>query len=521
MHHSFCIGRLIHDTIYLNRGYDMLKVILCDMDGTLIDSDDLVIKIYQRLTQTYIPKVSFESLDLGDVFQSSYTEVLAKLYGEVNEEHLKFIHTTHQALKHHDLKLFDGVDDLLKSLKKQGNKLGLLTSELRSIALDELNILGIDHYFDHILAFDDLEKPKPYPNGLFAHMTYFNVKANEMIYIGDQKSDGIAAQKAGVYSVLMDWSKTKSIDYQKQFNHVAHDANELMSMISFQSKACIQLPQNRYLRIMQFTDFHLMNDEKDTFTYKLISDLINQENPDFIVLTGDQTMSKDAPMLYEQLGSFMDHFKIPYTYVFGNHDTEHGITYESLIKAISKSKYLIFDQGPQYLGYGNHVIKIVDQSFQMKGSLVMLDTHIDNMYMIDNQLTWGYGSITDHQILWYENIMKLYPSPHLAFFHIPIPEIKEIKNSNVQYTGDFNEEPCTPPVNTNFFEVAKRHNVKAMFFGHDHLNDISYIKDKINLCYGRVSGHYEYGIPGFPKGARMITFDQEGHVKTYVVIHQK
>jgi len=497
----------------------MLKVIIFDMDGTLIDSDELVMKIYERLTQYETPKVSFESLDLGDVFQSSYKEVLMKLYGEVKEEHLDFIYQTHRELKHRYLKLFDGVIHLLESLKKEGYRLGLLTSELRDIAVDELNILGIAHYFDHILAFDDLKKPKPYPDGLYEHMTHFNCTKDEIMYIGDQKSDGTAASRAKVYSVLMDWKCVKSLDYHMLFQHVAHTKEDLLDIISYYAKATIQMPNHRDLKILQLTDFHLMNDEKDQLTYQLIHDMINHVNPDFIVLTGDQTMSDDAPMLYERLGSYMDQFRTPYTFVFGNHDTEHNVTYQSLIKAISKSKCLVFNEGPEHLGYSNHVIKIVDENHIIIATLVMLDTHVDDMYDIDGKMTWGYGSITQNQITWYQHMMSLYPYPNLVFYHIPIPEVKEIKEKNTPFIGEFNEEPCTPPVNFNFFEVAKKHQAKAMFFGHDHLNDYTYMKDDIILSYGRVSGHYEYGMPGFPKGARLINISKDGAVKTHVILH--
>ncbi|HBY65747.1 MAG TPA: hypothetical protein DEG42_05150, partial [Acholeplasmataceae bacterium] len=50
----------------------MIKVILFDMDGTLIDSDALVLSIYNKLINKYPPKTDFSNLDLGDVFPSSY-----------------------------------------------------------------------------------------------------------------------------------------------------------------------------------------------------------------------------------------------------------------------------------------------------------------------------------------------------------------------------------------------------------------------------------------------------------------
>jgi HAD superfamily hydrolase (TIGR01509 family) len=494
----------------------MLKAIIFDMDGTLIDSDELVLKIYETLIKTYPPKHLFESLDLGDVFASSYPEVVRKLYDDVKVEHLNLIHHIHQTIKHRYLKVFPGVKVLLETLRQKGYKLGLLTSELRDIALDELKILGIDHFFDHIIAFDDVKKGKPDPEGLLDMMDYVKCQRHELVYIGDQRSDGLTAQQASVYSILMDWHHAKPLSYQRLFSHVAHQHHDVLKIIDFLETSFIIMPKTGPLKIVQFTDLHLMHDEKDILTYQLMTDIINHEKPDLIVFTGDQTMSDKAVFLYKELGLFMDEFKIPYTFVFGNHDTEHGITYQMLIDAISKSTTSMFNQGPKHLGYGNHLIRIENEHHQCLSTLIMLDTHVDDTYMMNGQPTWGYGMLSEDQINWYEQMTRIYPVPHLVFFHIPIYEVREAKKE----CGEYLENASTPPVKNRFLDVAKNHRVKAMFYGHDHYNDFIYHEDSVLMAYGRVSGHYDYGTPGFPKGARVIELDQHLNLKTYVILHQ-
>ena len=498
----------------------MIKVVLFDMDGTLINSDQLVIHIYEKLTKTYPPNIPFESLDLGDVFAASYPDVLQMLYGEFKQEHLDEIFRLHNEAKHRYLQSFEGVDELLKDLKHQGYRLGLVTSELRSIALDELHILHLDHYFDHIVAFDDVKNPKPDPEGLHDHLKFFHCKSDEAIYIGDQKSDGKAAENALIYSVLMDWNHAKSLEYKQCFDHIAHDVQELMSIIHYLDTNEIIISEKKSFNVLQFTDLHLMNDEKDEKTYTLMRDMVEYTKPQFIVLTGDQTMSREAVMLYERLSVFMDELKVPYTYVFGNHDVESNTTYQELIDVMKSSKYLIFNQGPVHLGYSNHSILLKSKARKTLGVLVFIDTHIDEIYEVNHEKKWGYGAISRDQIMWYNRLIKRHPHPHLMFFHIPIPEVKDAKREDQKHQGDYYETPCTPPVNTGFFTTALQTNqAKGMFFGHDHLNDFCYNKDGILLCYGRVSGHYDYAMPGFPKGARLIQFSQ-GHVETHIILHQ-
>lgn len=493
------------------------KAIVFDMDGTLINSDELVLNIYRKLTEQFKPHIPFESLDPHDVLALSYPEVLERLYGSFHSHHMDQILSWHSQHKHQYLKIYPGVYDMLESLKNQGYQLGLLTSEMHAIAIDEMKILKIDHFFDRVIAFDDVKRPKPHPDGLIELMKSFNCQAHEMMMIGDQTSDALAAKALGIYSILVDHEHSKPKSFLKWYHHVAYSAQEIMKLIKRQESLFLEMPFNRDLKIIQFTDLHLMNDEKDDMTFQLISWVIQQEKPDFIALTGDQTMSKDAVMLYQKLGQFMDSHRIPYTFIFGNHDTEGG-TYQELIDAISDSTYLLFDQGPLHLGYSNFCLTLLDKG-KPTGQLVFMDSHIDDFFMIDGKKTWGYGAFSEDQLAWYE-LKLINPIPHLIFFHIPLFELNETNPSDSIHQGDYYESPSTQGINTGFFQLAKANKqAKGMFYGHDHLNDFTYQKDGILLAYGRVSGHYDYAMPGFPKGARIITFNPSGKLHSHVLIH--
>ncbi|MFA5526407.1 MAG: HAD-IA family hydrolase [Acholeplasmataceae bacterium] len=499
----------------------MATTLIFDMDGTLIDSNHLVEEIYQKLIRTYPPThMQLEAIDRGELFALSYHQVLNKLYGTSHVEHMDYIMECYHQLRDQHIKLFPGIMELLIELKESSYRLGLVTSEIKEIAIDELKYLGIHHFFDDIVTFDDVKKGKPDPEGLIKVMKSLNKTPEEVIYIGDQKSDGVVAYQAHVYAILMDWYNEKSTDYYPYFDHIASDKMSLLKIIDRHKKMVIKMPKHRDLKILQLTDLHLMNDEKDQKTYQLIKDMIAYNQPDFIAITGDQTMSDDSVVLYKDLGFFMDQFEIPYTYVFGNHDIEGAKSYDDLIQAIEPSKCLLFDQGPRYLGFSNGSISIQNDQGKTIGLLVMLDTHIDKMYPIDGKLVWGYDGVSEDQIKWYQRLIHRLPFFHLFFFHIPIIELHETKPGDNLHEGEYLEVPSTPPINTGFFEAARKtHLAKAMFFGHDHYNDFSYVKEGIILAHGRVSGHYDYGAPGFPRGARMIFVNEQGDVKTKVILY--
>jgi len=497
----------------------MIKAVIFDMDGTLIDSNELVLSIYRELLKKYPSGVSFDSLDIGDVLAKSYAEVLQILYGIVQEKHLEFIKEKHSALKKSLLKTFSNAKEMLIHLKSKGYRLGLLTSEGKDIALDELKLLGLHDEFDSIYTYDDLSKPKPSGQGLMLMMKKHGLKTHEVIYVGDQISDALAAKDAHVYSVWMGWNVEQRTKYEPYFDDSVFDFQELIKKIEKESSLEILWDTLVPFRVLQLTDLHLMDDEKDELTFHLIKKMIERTNPGLIVFTGDQTMSNQGIVSYQRLGKIMDSFGIPFSYIFGNHDTEGG-SYQRLNQAIESSQQLMFQHGPIELGYSNYAIRLVDKNHKVKHLCIFMDTHIDAMYDVNGKSTWGYGTISIKQIEWYKNLIHRYE--HISsslYMHIPLPEVKEIKQGDTSYVGDYYETPSVSPVNYGFFEVIKElKSTKIICYGHDHLNDFMFEKDGIKLAYGRVSGHYDYAMPGFPKGARLIEIHTDGTVKTEVLI---
>lgn len=493
----------------------MIKTVIFDMDGTLMNSDALVEKIYRELVFKYPPMVSFDSLDLNQVMALSYVEVIKILYGDVKQEFLDYIMHVHAKEKKGKLSLFPDVNIMLESLKKQGYYLAVVTSELREIAIDEMKILDILDFFDEVVAFDDVTNPKPHPEGILRILADSQAKPYEAIMVGDQLSDAFAATKANVMSIFMGWDENKLKTMAIHYDEVAIDTNELMNIIQTRQRLNLRFDKNHEFTICQITDLHLMNDDKDIRAKMLINHMVHQIKPDFIALTGDQSMGKDGILNYHRLGRWMDEQKVPYGLVFGNHDTEGG-TYETLIEAIHTSSHLMFSSGPKHLGYSNYFIEVYDQN-DNKALLIMMDSHIDDMYDIDGKKVWGYGTIHQAQIDWYERLISRYPHiPSILFMHIPPYEVRSVRKEDVD--GFFEELPSTPPIDTGFVSLVKKHqHTQWIIYGHDHYNDFTYQDQGLVLAYGRVSGYYVYGREGFTPGVRWIKLDANGQFASGII----
>lgn len=94
-------------------------------------------------------------------------------------------------------------------------------------------------------------------------------------------------------------------------------------------------------------------------------------------------------------------------------------------------------------------------------------------------------------------------APGIAYFHIPLPEYASFHGSD--FTGVKQEKVGSASVNSGFFStLVETGDVKAVFTGHDHVNDFCGSLKGIKLCYGGGFGYHAYGKAGWSRRARMV-----------------
>lgn len=99
-------------------------------------------------------------------------------------------------------------------------------------------------------------------------------------------------------------------------------------------------------------------------------------------------------------------------------------------------------------------------------------------------------------------------APGLAYFHIPLPEYASFDPSN--FTGVKQEGISSPSVNSGFFTtLVEAGDVKAVFTGHDHVNDFCGKLTDIQLCYAGGFGYHAYGKAGWSRRARVVVASLE------------
>lgn len=188
----------------------MIRYVLFDLDGTLIDSLELYIQALKRTLKDIIfEEVSTERLTTLRL--NSEPRLLGYFVppGEVEAAHRKFLANYNMLHGEYFDGVYPGVRELLASLRRRGVKTGIVTGKSRGAWEINRSHAGLGD-FDTLVFDDDVSMPKPDGEGIVKAMANLAASPAETVYVGDSVSDLEAATEAGVGFLAARWSKTEA-----------------------------------------------------------------------------------------------------------------------------------------------------------------------------------------------------------------------------------------------------------------------------------------------------------------------
>ena len=312
-----------------------------------------------------------------------------------------------------------------------------------------------------------------------------------------------------------------------------------------ESKHTLRFDKNGEFKILVLSDLHLRASDMPEYIDNCIKTLVDREDPDLIILTGDNVAdtSIDSDEIFRQTLNYavdyIEEKKISWMHVYGNHDSEGSYTREQQQRVYESFEYCLSKFGPDITGVGNYVLPIYSSTDDsLKFAIWGLDSgsymsEEDRATLCPEESAFGgydgrgYDYIHLDQIEWYLNASRLiqeynggYIVPGLMAFHIPLQETYTawINRNELGFTGEKREAVCASAHNSGLFNaVFSRGDIKAIVYGHDHINDYAIEYGGIKLCYSPSFSTNTYNNEDM-HGARVFVIS-EGNpsaVETYV-----
>ena len=184
----------------------MLSTFLFDLDGTLIDSIELILRSYRHTMRAH------RGLEPPDeVWMQGLGTPLRVQFRHWTEDpaEIEAMVATYRAynLEHHDelVRPYEGVVAAVRDLRRKGRTLGLVTSKMREGALRGLELAGLEDHFELIVGADDVTHPKPHPEPVLKALEQLGAPAADTVFIGDSRHDIECGRAAGVKTAAVLW----------------------------------------------------------------------------------------------------------------------------------------------------------------------------------------------------------------------------------------------------------------------------------------------------------------------------
>jgi phosphoglycolate phosphatase len=207
------------------------ELIIFDMDGTLIDSGNVIantinfvrsnlglqeIEKYEMLSKLNDPNINSSEYFYGT---KGFTDEQTKLFHEYYDAHCIS-----------DIILYDGIKELLKTLKEKNCTLGVATNASKEFAVKMLEHLNIKDHFSSIIGAYCVQNPKPHPDMILKTLEFCKIEKHQAILIGDSEKDKLAAKAANIDGILVNWGFTnhKEDDVITDVTQLHHHLSKLI-----------------------------------------------------------------------------------------------------------------------------------------------------------------------------------------------------------------------------------------------------------------------------------------------------
>lgn len=195
----------------------MIKTFLFDLDGTLIQTPEIILKTFKITFEKYFPEIKLSQDEESNLLGHTLFETFETYTKDQKliDEMVSFYRMTSESFIEKGLQSYEGALETFQYLKQKKRKIGIVTSKMIEVATHHLELVGLIAFVDHVIGYEDTKLHKPNPDPILKAIEIFNVKPKETIYIGDHENDIKAAKAANIKSCAVTYSmRTKQMLFE-------------------------------------------------------------------------------------------------------------------------------------------------------------------------------------------------------------------------------------------------------------------------------------------------------------------
>ena len=217
----------------------MVKAVLFDLDGTLLDRDASVEQFvsvqHDRLSEhlSHIPKndyiARFIELDChGHVWKDKVYQTLVSEFAIEGMSWQSLLEDYETQFQYHCVP-FQFLTEMLNELKDRGYLLGIITNGRSPFQARAIDGLAIRDYFDVILISEVEQVRKPQAEIFQRAMDRLGVSASESVFIGDHPEADIFGAKAAMMKTI--WKRSLSWTEAKEADAIVDELSEISGIL--------------------------------------------------------------------------------------------------------------------------------------------------------------------------------------------------------------------------------------------------------------------------------------------------
>jgi pyrophosphatase PpaX len=184
----------------------MTTALLFDLDGTLVDSIELILNSARFAFEGFAGQAPTEEQWRAGIGRPLVTMFRVFAPDEAEVDRLLGRYREYQ-LANHDrlLRAYDGIVPVIQALDEAGHPMALVTSKSDWLARRALDHVGLTAAIPVVVGADSCDNHKPHPEPVERALALLGATAQNAVFVGDSPHDVEAGRAAGVFTIGVSW----------------------------------------------------------------------------------------------------------------------------------------------------------------------------------------------------------------------------------------------------------------------------------------------------------------------------